>query len=186
MKKPEGCSLGCKGSTPSQTHPLPHLLIPYVVCTSYFESLCLLTTFWSILQTSSQSHVGLQVSLLYGDVILPLRTRTLHFRFQFFSTVVILGKTPLYRFSCQEHLPPMSSFFLMLYFHYESKSRCSYNCALRKTLKFIHSLLNLNMIRFIKNSQIHSPETFSSHRGRSAELQLCAGGGRALWPLLAS
>lgn len=156
------------------------------MCTSYFESLCLLTTFWSILQTSSQSHVGLQVSLLYGDVILPLRTRTLHFRFQFFSTVVILGKTPLYRFSCQEHLPPMSSFFLMLYFHYESKSRCSYNCALRKTLKFIHSLLNLNMIRFIKNSQIHSPETFSSHRGRSAELQLCAGGGRALWPLLAS
>lgn len=90
-------------------------------CTSYFESLFLLTTLWSISQRSSQSHVGLQVSLLYGDVILPLQTRTLHFRFQFFSTAVILGKTPLYRFSCLEHLPPMSSFFLMLCFHYESK-----------------------------------------------------------------
>ena len=159
-EQPRCRSLGYKGSTPSQTHPSPHLLIPDVVCARYLESPFLLTTLWRILQRSSLSPVGLQALLLYGDVMLPLPTRALYFCFQFFSAVVILDKTPLYQFSCREHLPPMSSFFLMLYFHYESKNRCSYNRALRKTLKFICSLLNLNIIRFIKNSKIHSPETF--------------------------
>lgn len=133
-----------------------------------------------------QSHVGLQVSLLYGDVILPLQTRTLHSAFSS-SLLLWFWVKPLSTDSAAKNISHQClPSFLMLYFHYESKSRCSYNCALRKTLKFIHSLLNLNMIRFIKNSQIHSPETFSPHRGKSAELQLCAGGGRALWPLLAS
>lgn len=52
------------------------------------------------------------------------------------------------------------SFFLRLHFHYKSKGRCIYSCALRKPFfKFMHSCSYLNLIRFIKNNKTQSPET---------------------------
>lgn len=140
--------------------PFSHSLLCGVSCTALLRATCF--------------------SSLYGDVIkLP---------FTAVASVSNLGKAPPHRFSCWEHLPLRSFPSSWGYIFITSLKVDAFivACWERLLFKFIHFLSNLNLIRFIKNNKTHSPETSSPNWGGSAELQLCADGGRAPGPPLAS